>query len=351
MAQSPSTRGLPDSVRRAGQWLRSLIARNFLLKILSLGIAILLWGMVREDQDVDEIAQVYLKISRPEGLLFLDEVPPFISVRLVGPRSRLRQAQQVRLEMTIDMNDASAGENTINIANFQIRNLPPGVSTAAYHPSVLKLRVDFKALRELTIKPAIIGEPATDHELASVAVEPETVVVEGARSHLEGVERIMTTPIDITGLTRDQRLHVGLDYGDMYVWPQTKLDGVDVDLVFNQLTEKKTLEGIDLQLAPTLGPVKVDPSVVKVIVEGPRSQVAALKASGVQVSVESAQPLDPATLPRQASWSPEADQTGAFLSARIIDGAARGVEVRAVRPTTVSLSAAPAPDEGPGKEP
>lgn len=322
--------------RRLWRWTRTLVARNFLLKVLSLAIALLLWGMVREEQDVDESAQVTVRVERRDDQIILDHVPSLVTVRLVGPRSRLRLAQQQRLEIVLDLKDATAGQHSFNVTNLKIQNLPTGVRIAGIQPSTLSLRLDSRAEKEVRIRADVAGDPATDYLIGEVTVTPDRITLEGAASELEGMEQILTQPVDVTGVSRSIQRQVGLEFGQLYVWPQAKIEGVLVEIAVDQVRVERAFEAVPVRAAEELGAVEIDPPVARVTVEGPRSLVEALTPEDVSLQLVAGEG-EPTAWPAVVPFHKSGEGTGPWVQGLI--GGRKEVGVKAVDPERFTVSA------------
>jgi hypothetical protein len=102
--------------------LRKYVFHNFLLKVVSLGIAILLWMAVTRDA-VSEIAiTVPVQFQHvPAGLEISTEHPPDELIWVRGPGRALQQLDRTAVHATIDLAGVRPGEYTYQLSALQIR--------------------------------------------------------------------------------------------------------------------------------------------------------------------------------------------------------------------------------------
>jgi YbbR domain-containing protein len=68
-----------------------------------------------------------------------------------------------------------------------------------------------KQSKSLPVNPVVTGTPAAGFEIASIAVKPEAVLVQGDADKLAGLVRVDTLPVPVTGASSSLTESVGLD--------------------------------------------------------------------------------------------------------------------------------------------
>jgi YbbR domain-containing protein len=68
-----------------------------------------------------------------------------------------------------------------------------------------------KKTKALPVNPVVTGTPAAGFEIASIAVNPATVTVQGEASKLAALDRVDTLPVPVTGASNSVTASVGLD--------------------------------------------------------------------------------------------------------------------------------------------
>lgn len=325
-------------------WLRGVLTRNIGLKALALGISVLLWGMVREEQDVEEVVNVSISIDTPEDLIYLNTVSQYINVRLRGPRSRLRNAQEADLQMVIDLGGAVPGENLINVAQYRIRNLPDGVSVAAYYPAVLTLDIDRLVEKELPIEVRFTGNMPPDYRLVSTEVTPSTILLEGAERQLDPMPVIYTEPVNMRDFDADQVYSLTLDYGDTSLSPKGRPEPIQMDVDVEIEMQERIFEEVVVRLVTGQERYRIEPPHTVVRVKGPLSQVEALTPAFVRVFVDPNAVPEGSSFPVTVTYSEEGPtnaETEASpspkVTARLTRPGSPDVKIMALTPKAFSL--------------
>jgi hypothetical protein len=92
------------------------------LKLLSLGLAILLWMAVAGEQTVERGLRVPLELQRvPAGLELRGELPATIDVRVRGASGTLSRLSAGDVVVVLDLRDVEAGERFFELSPAQVR--------------------------------------------------------------------------------------------------------------------------------------------------------------------------------------------------------------------------------------
>ena len=184
-------------------FLRKYVFHNFGLKLLSLACAFLLWnGIAREP--VDEVAHtVPVEFTHvPADLAITSESIPSVQIWIRGPQRLVRQVNSNDLHPTISLGEVRIGygERTFELAGGQIR-APRGVEVVQVIPSQVHLKFDRRVTREVAVKPRVIGVPEEGLDIASVVSDPAVANVTGPQKRVEGIDAILTDPVDASGVS------------------------------------------------------------------------------------------------------------------------------------------------------
>ncbi|MFN2135168.1 MAG: YbbR-like domain-containing protein [Candidatus Promineifilaceae bacterium] len=163
------------------------------------------------------------------------------------------------------------------------------------------------------------GDPAYGHRLLNISVEPPSVLVEGAPEVVNSITRLMTEPIDITGLTESfvQQTTLALPEGISLDQNQEFFVSIEIEPILSTDTRLRDIEvlGLDDKLEATLTPDQVG-----VVLFGPLPVLDSLINEDVRVTVDLFE-LEPG----RHSIEPQ------------IDLPDRGIEVRSVQPSAISV--------------
>jgi hypothetical protein len=183
-------------------FLRKHVFHNLPLKLMALASAILLWNAIAREP-VDEIAHtVPVEFTHvPADLAITSENVPSVEIWVRGPQRLARQVNSSDLHPTVNLADVRIGygERTFELANGQI-HAPRGVEIVQVIPSQIHLSFDRRITREVAVQPRVTGTPEAGLEIAKVIADPPTANITGPQKRVEGVESILTDPVDASGV-------------------------------------------------------------------------------------------------------------------------------------------------------
>ncbi len=177
----------------------SFFAKNPLLKIISLLLAVVLWAFVKGRSGTEVSLTVPLELEAvPANLVVTHVSDESINVRLVGPISQLSRLSEQHVRAKLDLSQAKAGVNTFELRSRDL-TLAKGVKVIQMSPSSVRVELDRVTERVVAVKAQVRGEPAPGYRIGSVFVNPPFVSVVGGRSQLAVISDLKTEEIDITG--------------------------------------------------------------------------------------------------------------------------------------------------------
>jgi YbbR domain-containing protein len=132
------------------------------------------------------------------------------TVKVFGPKSVIDRVVKARADVVIEPNalDIDRDVNLIPVDILGNRLTPADVEPNTAHVKIAVL--SDSQTRSLPVTPIVTGAPAAGFEVASVAVTPLIVPVEGDSADLVGVVSANTAPLSISGATQDVVADVGL---------------------------------------------------------------------------------------------------------------------------------------------
>jgi YbbR domain-containing protein len=172
---------------------------NAWLKLLSLGLALLLWMVVSGEEMVERGLRVPLELTQvPNGLELLGEVPATVDVRVRGGSSTLSRVGTGDVVAVLDLRTAQSGRRLFPLTPEQVR-VPFGVEIVQVLPSAVTMAFERSASRELPIAPAVDGRPAPGFMVGPLVAEPRSVEVIGPESAVKRATEVVTEPVSIAG--------------------------------------------------------------------------------------------------------------------------------------------------------
>ena len=133
-----------------------------------------------------------------------------VQVAVQGPKSLVDTVD--RVIATVDLNGKNADFTTETPLKAVSRDgkLVDGIS---FTPSKVAIAVTMSKVpnkKTVEIKPQTYGDVGSGFVLKRIAVEPETIEVQGSSQELEKIDAVSTLPINLSGLTKDSTQEVKL---------------------------------------------------------------------------------------------------------------------------------------------
>ncbi|MGH9457057.1 MAG: CdaR family protein [Thermoanaerobaculia bacterium] len=171
-------------------------------KLLALMIAVAVWVGASEDRR-EEIVEKNFDIpitfvGIPSNVVMSgDLTDDQLSVRLRGPASQIRALSSENLEATIDLMNARPGRLDIPISRSSL-NLPENVEVASIQPARLRLELELRRQKVVSIRPYWVGSPAEGFVFDGYEVRPANALITGPSSIVDEVTEVPTERIILT---------------------------------------------------------------------------------------------------------------------------------------------------------
>lgn len=181
-------------------FLRKYIFANSWLKLVSLGLAVLLWWAVSHDPTVEREVTAPVEFHHaPDNLEMSVEGSPQVRVRVRGPERTVRNLNASDVQATVDLSGARAGERTFDLTAKQV-HIPTGVEVVQIQPSQVHITFDRSATRTVEVRPRVIGALVTGYRLTDVSADPSQINIIGPAHRVEQITDAITDPVDATGV-------------------------------------------------------------------------------------------------------------------------------------------------------
>jgi YbbR domain-containing protein len=175
--------------------------RHLGLKLLSVGLAVLLWLAVLGQHVVERPVRVPLEFQNiPAALEIVGTPPTTADVRLRGTSSLLSRLQPGEIVAVLDLANARPGARLFHLRTDQVR-VPFGVEVTQVVPGTVGLELERAASREVPVLPVVDGEPADGFGVGRIGVEPPAVEIVGPQSRVQQVQSATTETVVIDGAT------------------------------------------------------------------------------------------------------------------------------------------------------
>jgi YbbR domain-containing protein len=179
-------------------WFR----QNWRSLLWALALSIAVWIAAVTAADPDE-QRVYPKpvpieiVGQDSGLVIFGETPKEIEVTLRAPRSvwaRL-EGQESPIRAVVDLSGMSAGEHVVRV-QVQVSEQPARVVSAA--PVMFTITLEPLVSRVFPVDLTLNGQPAVGYQAGESNLEPLEVLVSGAESLVDQVNRVRVV-VNLTG--------------------------------------------------------------------------------------------------------------------------------------------------------
>ncbi len=261
--------------------------RNLGLKLLSVGLAVLLWLVVLGQHVVERGVRVPLEFQNiPAALEIVGTPPTTADVRLRGTSNLLSRLQPGEIVAILDLANARPGARLFHLRTDQIR-VPFGVEVAQVLPGTVALELERSTQRVVPVQPAVDGEPAEGYGVGTISVDPPNVEIVGPESRVRQVESATTETIAIDDAKASVEDVVNIGVTDPSVRlrePRTAV--VTVEIVPAATTREFSAVPLHLRRAPPGLRAQAEPVAVTVSLRGDRGALEQVAADAVTAFVD-----------------------------------------------------------------
>jgi hypothetical protein len=253
-----------------------LLVDHLPLKLVSLGLAVLLWYVIAGEKTSEMGLSVPVELQNfPQDLELTGEPVNAVEVRLRASPGIIQRLGPGDISARIDVKGADE------------------VRVVKISPAIITLNFERTQQKSVPIRPRLLGRPAAGHEVAEVTATPAEVQVIGPKSRVNDVESAYTEPVSVDGARTDVTERVAIGIED----PLLRIQGtprVEVTARVREVHDSRVFEGLAIGLRGGEGTLR--PGQVRVVLLGPASTLAKVTPADVRpyVDVSHAQPGQPA---------------------------------------------------------
>ena len=250
--------------------LKERLLRNIILRILAVMLAISIWGWVQVNEEATLLQKVSLDFLLPSDLIESSELPKTILVEVSGSKGLIKSLEHLKLSTQLDLSDGVLGENQIDPSTQAILGLPEGVSISRYTPPSIDVNLDQQMLRELPIKPNIVGSPKENWQLKKIEVTPRTITIKGPRKLLTSLSEIQTKVIDINNIFSSMEVQVGLSFSSSMISSENN-NKISINILVEEVLEEKLYSAIPISFKDEL--YQITPNTVDIMLQLPKQEI------------------------------------------------------------------------------
>jgi len=261
--------------------------RHFGLKLMSVGLAVLLWLSVSGEETVERGLRVPLELQQfPAGLEIQGEALSTVDVRVRGTSGALSRIAAGDVVAVLDLRAARPGNRLFPLTP-ELVQAPFGVEVVQVVPSTIALSFEPSVTREVPVTASTEGEPAPGYVIGKVTVSPDRVEIIGPESAVKRAREAVTETISIADRHESVIEVVKIGFNDPALRLKTQRS-VSVDVQILPGPVERTVRNRPVHLR-NLGPhlaAQAMPVVVDVGLRGSRESLARVDADGVTAYVD-----------------------------------------------------------------
>jgi YbbR domain-containing protein len=243
--------------------LSKLLKKDWLLKLISLVLAVVLWYFVGGEDRVDKNVMIPIEIiNLPRDLVISNQFKKEIEVTVSGPRSLILEMSSRAITRQVDLSSATPGTMVIENDNDHIP-VPRGITVQRVQPSSIILSLDKLIQKQFPISARTVGKVADGYYIKQLKMDPDVITIAGPLTILSQFDELFTKAINLTGVKESIQLQVPLELESSIV----ELIGetsVTADLTVAPETVTKTFDTLLVEVEVNGEKRKVSPEMVKV---------------------------------------------------------------------------------------
>ena len=235
----------------------------------------------------------------PRGLTAGDLPVKGIEVRIRGPKSAIEALHGRDLRYRLDLSDTDIGVKVIPIKNNRIP-LPREISVIEVTPSLFRIRIERELNKQLPVIIALSGKPASGFFVSDALAKPASVIVRGAEHILAPIDKALTKPVDVTGLSESFKKEIALDLpGNLEITAPP--GGIVGQIIIKEKIVQRKFSDVVVKGENTRRPFSIAPSIMEIEVKGPVNMLESLRAEGGIKALVDLKGLKPGVYVRRAA--------------------------------------------------
>jgi YbbR domain-containing protein len=216
------------------QTLREFLTRNWVAKLFSVVLAMLLWLTISTEANSEIGIIIPLEYRNiPKQLEVIGDTTNSVEVRLRGPSRLIREISPRDISATVDLGGQHSGERIVNLTPQNVK-APFGVDIVRVSPSQVKLNLELTLTKSVPVEVQLDGEPDPDYEIGKITVTPSSVDIEGPESKVRSIESVPTAAVKVSGLKTSYSGPIDLDLPD----PMLRLKFLSPVQVYIEIKER-----------------------------------------------------------------------------------------------------------------
>ena len=198
-----------------------LLTRNWTIKLTALLLAVLLWTVVKSDEETRvpvENVPIEVAMRDPGWHLAAPPAPPTATVVFAGPLRELGRLAAARPRVVIPVDEVSDSVEVrpLRTGWVQLEGEMTGTRTIDIRPGAVLLTFERLTTRLLPVAVQTRGALPPGLELAApIRAEPPAVRVSGPQGAVERLDSVVTVPVELGGLQASAAINIAIDTAGM----------------------------------------------------------------------------------------------------------------------------------------
>jgi cell division ATPase FtsA len=189
--------------------------RDFLAKIVSLLLAVILWAFIAAGKTETLRFRIPITVNNLSAEFVISSMSDtYASIVVEGPRDRLKGFSVRSIKAFVDLEGATPGEPGAYPITLEKRDVSEDVSVTLVNEAVT-VTLEARVEKWIDVIPNIVGEVRKGKIIIDKTIFPERVRISGPRSSVAGIDSIMTQPVTVENEAGDIQRQVGLEREDL----------------------------------------------------------------------------------------------------------------------------------------
>ena len=197
---------------------KEVLRANLGAKLLAFLFAAIVWASVSLEPRVEAAVEAGVRYKNvSSGLELNPDQADRVTLIVAGPRIRMRQLTEDGLAVEVDLSRLKEpGQQTFEVAEADL-SLPEGVRLVRAVPSQLRLSLEARGVREVTVHANLAGSPLGGRVFAGATVRPAKLRIAGPETRVSLVESVTTDPIDLSQVSESRSFRTTAQLPDPYL--------------------------------------------------------------------------------------------------------------------------------------
>ena len=195
----------PDNSISLKQVARKIFLEDWVMKLIALLITLALWlGVTGLSTPTTKRFTVPLNFNLSNNADITNEPIQEVDIVLSGDKRKIEQINRAELMATVDLTDVAAGDRVLSLTPETVSvPRPLGIKLDEIQPGRIAVRIESVEEKDVEVKAATTGEPASGYEVYAETINPPKVRVRGPASSVRTLDHVLTEVIDLAGAQQD----------------------------------------------------------------------------------------------------------------------------------------------------